>query len=333
MDEIIQKNCRKKFRSEKFRPNDFYFNFEYSNNNDDDTKYDTDNEDEDVEIINQDEIQNSLIDDNGDNEQHFQSSIEYFNIPHGLINIGNSCYINSVLQTMFSFNDFMDKIIDFTYQLQNDKKNLLITRSFLEVYNEYLCGSPEIANCLRNFNFNFQTKNINFQTDRQQDAGEYFALLLNTIKQEIFLNASTNYNPIDDYFQYELSFRDVCCNCNQSYTNMENEKSHIILLKYQNDIQNSFLNFLQDDSPRKCSNCKENFCRKVYFQKLPKILCFQIGRYSANNVKDDRDVFASPYIYLPKTNINSGDIDKTPNRKRYFHSRCQFLFYFYFQSI
>ena len=238
-------------------------------------------------------------------------------IPHGLKNLGNTCYLNSVIQTIFSFNFFIEELID-TYESLvmnnsfNDtldiKSKLPITTSLLDLHVQYkqTSSTKSMIDCLTQFKACFSEKISIFESSDQQDAAEFFSFILDTLKQEIENNSLQDSmqirNPIDRYFQYELSNKPVCHMCN---TNKDAviEKSTTIHLQLTDDrrLQSAFMNFLSSEQCQsKCSECTNPYLIEKHFIGLPKILFFQLARYSCFGLKDMKDVFAPHIIYLPK---------------------------------
>lgn len=171
----------------------------------------------------------------------------------------------------------------------------------------------------------FQTT---FKTYSQQDAAEFFSLLLQIIEEEINSKmASLGLkipNPIEQQFHYKLANQEKCSQC-KKVTKLDPECTSTFHLQLTTDraLQTAFLERISpEESLTLCSDCKVPKTLEKSFEKLPKVLVFQAGRFNdgANSVgkdssffssssstslvrKDSGLIYASLNIYLPRSFI------------------------------
>ncbi|KPM06603.1 ubiquitin carboxyl-terminal hydrolase-like protein 2 [Sarcoptes scabiei] len=211
---------------------------------------------ENVEVFIEDEIV-----DNAPQTETTESSGR----PHGLNNLGNTCYLNSVVQTLFSFHFFIEELSDlydtlFSHFKEEIENYLIITNSLIS-FKSCIADQVKI-----------------FDSAEQQDAAEFLTFILEKLKLEIDNEIFKCYlvrNPVERYFEHEIT------------------------------IQSGFLHYLSDetDDRSKCSDCEKNFTLQKYFVELPKILFFQIVRCSDSGFKDNKKIPLSHVIYLPRKYI------------------------------
>jgi len=176
-------------------------------------------------------------------------------------NLGNTCYINSVLQCFINDPYFQKKIKKRSggiYDLLNEiKVDLSVNDNFK--YDKYN---------LENVTSFFRNKFKKFQ---QYDSHEFLLELLETLNLKSY-SGTINSNI-------------VCLKCNSVNSTLENFYTIDLPVLHSNLIEN-FMEYLKKENIHeydceKC-NCKTECQKKMYLNKLPKTLIIVLKKYNGN---------------------------------------------------
>ena len=265
--------------------------------------------------------------------------------PHGLENIGNSCYINSVIQNLIA----LDKInifsihsnpIAFTH-ITNCQKNpsdcftcQLIKLVSVLKSNEYKGEDLEIRPYM--FRYLVGKDHLEFRTQKQQDACEYLIHLFSFIKKaEKELKAE--YSSFFDFISV-TKFDCPDCECfyeRENRTNLltlklgENLAKQVVENwddKVNKPFDIDFETFLlqgiiAEDSVLSCKNCQKKnvFVGKTYIKKFPKYLMFKIDNFTIHQFQaikmHFKFLFNPEKIDLTTLDIQSQKLDPTKKLK------------------
>jgi len=107
---------------------------------------------------------------------HFPANEHYF----GLVNFGNTCYCNSVLQALFFCKPFRDKVLQYKQQSKRSKETLLTCLADL-FYNIVTQKKKVGTIAPKKFIARLKKENELFDNFMQQDAHEFLNYLLNSV--------------------------------------------------------------------------------------------------------------------------------------------------------
>jgi ubiquitin C-terminal hydrolase len=181
-----------------------------------------------------------------------------------LMNVGNTCYLNSVLQILLNNRELILRLRDFPH-----RSGLIL--EFLKMVESN--GSPfntsGFVNLLQN--------RVKMRLRQQNDAHEIFLLIV-----EIFKNESPVFN---EFFNGKYKTNYICCNCGNKRSNLEDFIS--IPLFPKATMKESIEDYIKTEYFEEifCENCdkKVKTKKKIKIQTFPKILIFQIIRFISIN--------------------------------------------------
>lgn len=181
----------------------------------------------------------------------------------GLVNIGNTCYMNSILQCLAATDNFVHKILSQT--APKDNILYIIKKIFIKIMKS---SQPVIPNKL------LQKVNLT----GQQDCHEFLIKLFCLIEIE-------NDSLINDVFGMELIITIECQKCNNKI--IKNEKTNFIILPIQNTIDECFAAYIENSVTYTCDKCKNSTHKScIKFNSYPDKLIIVLSRsqlHSKNN--------------------------------------------------
>lgn len=211
----------------------------------------------------------------------------------GLINIGNTCFINSVLQVLFHCDDFINI---FSNKIFNDDNLIKYQQTISNYFDEKITSLGPLILYKR-----YQEINTSYKGFSQEDAQEYLIFIIDDII-ELFKknNLKSEEDDIRNLFEIQLQTYLVCIQCGNS-SNINYKENLLILEKNDNsNIQNSIQNLikvetLKNDDMWFCEKCKEKVpsLKKMLINKTSKYLILSLNRYIFidNQLKKNNQIF------------------------------------------
>lgn len=228
----------------------------------------------------------------------------------GLINLGNSCYLSSVVQSLYHLPAYLDYFKHQKFASYEEVPNPAIDlrSQMIKLYDGLVSGrysKPDVAIKPTMFKTIVGKDHIEFKTNKQQDAMEFFVYLLDQVDKQLGIE-------INHPFRFKLTTKVLCTGCERGTA--RNEIIDNLTVQLQPDFIESFKDYCQDEMIEgyKCEFCKETTTaiKTCGFSTFPEILAVAVNRIILNNwVPEKKDTA----IQLPeKLDITNFSVDVGP---------------------
>ena len=192
----------------------------------------------------------------------------------GLINFGNTCYLNVIIQALRYTPEFFEII-----KKNVDKNNHNLLYRFFKILEQMNSSNITVkpTNLLETIKKYYSDYNIL----QQQDTQEFLLKIINSINDDI------KNNDINNLFQNKLLIQFKCNNCHQITTANENFLMLPITIPNQTDIFNLDITklFLTEKVDYACDKCnvKSSAIKNTIIKQTAKILVFHLLRFDIIN--------------------------------------------------
>ncbi|XP_023320289.1 ubiquitin carboxyl-terminal hydrolase 46 isoform X2 [Eurytemora carolleeae] len=228
----------------------------------------------------------------------FPSNEHYF----GLVNFGNTCYSNSVLQALYFCKPFREKVLEYKAKNKRNKETLL--SCLADLFYSIVTQKRKVGTIApKKFIARLRKEKLEFDNYMQQDAHEFLNFLINHINEIIVGEQNQNQggkpkpgepdqepqnNPtwINDIFQGILTSETRCLNCETVTSKDEDFFDLSIDVDQNTSVTNCLRNFsstetLCSDNKFKCDTCSsyQEAQKRMRVKRLPTILALHLKRF------------------------------------------------------
>lgn len=235
----------------------------------------------------------------------------------GFVNLGNTCYMNAVLQALLNLPQFRRDVSLFdptSYSKDRKKKEFLECLKLLlkeQKDSKSIVRPDAFLQCVRKLTQQFQ--------GGQEDADEFLRTVLDLLslrdtfgstekeedKENIKSNPSTyEFDLVRSNFEFEIERRVYCLNCEFTSENVSVYRDiPLFLPKHDNEqdnffdldtlLKSFFMNYQVDYCCEKCGSMEAMIHQGI--KSLPRVLVLELKRFDMIMVKEDPDSGGNRY--------------------------------------
>ncbi|ELU08917.1 hypothetical protein CAPTEDRAFT_127326, partial [Capitella teleta] len=239
----------------------------------------------------------------------FPTNEHYF----GLVNFGNTCYCNSVLQALYFCRPFREQVLSYKQHMRNSKKETLLT-CLADLFHNIATQKKKVGTIApKKFIQRLRKENELFDNYMQQDAHEFLNYLLNTVADLLqgenkqlkgggkanAVNGATNHHQgnfhdnsksdptwVHNIFQGTLTNETRCLNCETVSSKDEDFLDLSVDVEQNTSITHCLRDFsstetLCSEYKYYCEVCcsKQEAQKRMRVKKLPHILALHLKRF------------------------------------------------------
>ncbi|KAL5012516.1 hypothetical protein ScPMuIL_011067 [Solemya velum] len=218
----------------------------------------------------------------------------------GLVNFGNTCYCNSVLQALYFCRPFRERVLQYKQHQKSQKKETLLTCLADLFYNIATQKKKVGTMAPKKFITRLRKENELFDNYMQQDAHEFLNYLLNRVgellraeKQGTKPKNTINGNQpkqeptwVEDLFQGVFTNETRCLNCETVSSKNEDFLDLSVDVEQNTSITHCLRGFsstetLCSEHKYYCEVCcsKQEAQKRMRVKRLPQILALHLKRF------------------------------------------------------
>lgn len=217
----------------------------------------------------------------------------------GLVNFGNTCYCNSVLQALYFCRPFREKVLQYKHQQKNQKKETLLT-CLADLFYSIATQKKKVGTLApKRFITRLRKEYELFDNYMQQDAHEFLNYLLNRVAELLQAEkqgnkakngeiAQSKQEPtwVEELFQGTFTNETRCLNCETVSSKDEDFLDLSVDVEQNTSITHCLRGFsctetLCAEHKYYCEVCcsKQEAQKRMRVKKLPQILALHLKRF------------------------------------------------------
>lgn len=215
--------------------------------------------------------------------------------PMQLQNLGNTCWLNSILQCLMAHPLFEKWFLSGKYKLDEIDSPIAAVHKML--YKMMLATNGRGNFVISDFLFCINALYPDLNSTEQKDSQEFFMRLRTSLDD--FYQAKFDSHEFGDIFNWKFHIVESCEFCDQSQTLLAPESMLMIPIATSNSLEEAISQFLSGESPMTCQSCGHSAKKQYFFHTLPQTLSVALVRTS-NESRNLANIKISEVLDLDK---------------------------------
>nr|XP_014095863.1 ubiquitin carboxyl-terminal hydrolase 36 [Bactrocera oleae] len=244
----------------------------------------------------------------------WKNSVRKWHVGVGMMNVGNTCYLNSTLQALFHVPSMANWLISDAKHIEecNSSENCIICAMI-----KTLEASQNNQSAIRPYLVYSKLKFIckHLLMGRQEDAHEFLRYLVEAM-EKCFLTRFRNYKELDQYSKETTPLNQIlggylksavrCLACGHVSVTFQHFQDLLLDIRKADTIEEALEGYFSrerlEDMGYKCESCKKKVSATKQFslERAPIVLCIQLKRFSVMGTKLNKQITIKPRIDLSK---------------------------------
>uniref|UniRef100_A0A1I8N771 Ubiquitin carboxyl-terminal hydrolase 36 n=1 Tax=Musca domestica TaxID=7370 RepID=A0A1I8N771_MUSDO len=238
-----------------------------------------------------------------------------WNVGVGMMNVGNTCYLNSTLQALFHVSSMANWLMSDSAHMERCEST--DSGCIICAMAKTLQASQNSQSAIRPYFVYSKLKSIckHLVMGRQEDAHEFLRYLVEAMEKS-YLQRFRNYKELDQYSKETTPLNQIlggylktsvkCLSCQHVSVTFQHFQDLLLDIRKADTINEALEGYFArerlEDMGYKCEACKKKVSATKQFSldRAPIALCIQLKRFSISGTKINKQITIKPRLDLTK---------------------------------
>ncbi|XP_017468042.1 PREDICTED: ubiquitin carboxyl-terminal hydrolase 36 [Rhagoletis zephyria] len=244
----------------------------------------------------------------------WKNSVRKWQVGVGMMNVGNTCYLNSTLQALFHVPSLANWLMSEAKHLgECESPDNCIICAMVKTLEASQGNQSAIRPYLVYSKLKFICKHL--LMGRQEDAHEFLRYLVEAMEKS-YLTRFRNYKEFDQYSKETTPLNQIlggylksavrCLSCGHVSVTFQHFQDLLLDIRKADTVEEALDGYFSrerlEDMGYKCESCKKKVSATKQFslERAPIVLCIQLKRFSVMGTKLNKQITIKPRIDLSK---------------------------------